>query len=237
MWELDHKENWASKNWCLKLWCWRRLLRVPCTARRSNQSNPKGNKLWIFTGRTDPQAESPIFWSSDVKSQFTGKVPDTGKDCGQEEKGTTEVEIVRWHHWLDGHEFEQAPGIGDGQGSLESCSPWGHKELDMTWVLNNCDNNNNISRMLRVPLRAPSSDTGWCLVVSRYPPTGWPCNCPAMEKVLKGETRFLGKKGSHEEHSERPMWFSASVFLVDKQLLTLPSSPLSCGFILIYVYN
>ena len=87
MWELDHKESWASKYWCF----WTMVLEK--TLKRSNQSNPKGNKLWIFTGRTDPQAESPIFWSSDVKSQFTGKVPDTGKDCGQEERGTTEVEI------------------------------------------------------------------------------------------------------------------------------------------------
>ena len=80
----------------------------------------------------DPQAEAPILWSSDVKIQFMGKFPNAGKDRRQEEKGTTDVEMVGWHHRLDGREFEQAPGIGDGQGSLVSCSPWGRKESDMT---------------------------------------------------------------------------------------------------------
>ena len=112
-----------------ELWCWRRLFRVPWTARRSNQS-------WIFIGRTDAEAETPILWPPDAENWLIGKDPDAEKDWEQEEKGMTEDEMVGWHHRLDGHEFEQAPGVGDGQGSLACCSPWGHKELDTTEWLN-----------------------------------------------------------------------------------------------------
>ena len=97
---------------------------------------PKGNQSWIFTGRTDAEAETPILWTPDVKNWATGKDPDAGKDWRQEEKGMTEDEMVGWHHWLDGHEFEQAPGIGNGQGSQVCCSPWGCKDWDMTERLN-----------------------------------------------------------------------------------------------------
>ena len=106
-----------------ELWCWRRLLRVPWTARRSNQS--KGNQLWIFIGRIDAEAEAPILWPSDVKSWLTEKDPDAGRDWRQEVKRTAEDEIVGWHHRLNGHEFEQVAGDGEGQGSLVCCSPWG----------------------------------------------------------------------------------------------------------------
>ena len=87
--------------------------------------NPKGNQPWIFIGRTD--AEAPKLWPSDVNSRLTGKDPDTGKDWGKGEKEVTKDEIVGWHHWLNGHEFEQAPGDSEGQGSLACCSPWGCK--------------------------------------------------------------------------------------------------------------
>ena len=92
---------------------------------------PKGNQSWLFIGRTDAEAETPILWPHDAKNWLIGKDPDAGKDWGQEEKGSTEDEMVGWHHWLNGCEFEQAPGVGDGQGSLGSCSSWGHKESDV----------------------------------------------------------------------------------------------------------
>ena len=92
--------------------------------------NPKGNQPWAFIGRTD--AEAPRLWPPDVKKGLIGKAPDAGKDWRWEEKGTTEDEMARWHHRLDGHEFEQAAGVGDGQGSLACCSPWGCKESDTT---------------------------------------------------------------------------------------------------------
>ena len=99
--------------------------------------NPKGNQPWIFIRRTDTEAEAPILWPPDAKSQLTGKDPDVGKDWGQEEKGMTEDEMFGWHHRLSGHEFEQTLADSEGQGRLAWCSPWGHKESDTTEQLNN----------------------------------------------------------------------------------------------------
>ena len=90
----------------------------------------------MFIGRTDAKAETPILWPSHVKSWLIGKDCDAGRDWGWEEKGTTEDEMVGWHHWPDGHEFEWTPGVGDGQGGLASCDSWGHKESDTTEWLN-----------------------------------------------------------------------------------------------------
>ena len=98
---------------------------------------PKGNQSWILTGRTDAESKAPILWPPDAKNWLLGKDPDSGKDWRQEEKGTTEDEMVGWHHWLDGHEFEQALGLGDGQGSLACCSPWSCNESDTTEQLSN----------------------------------------------------------------------------------------------------
>ena len=102
----------------------------PWTARKSNQSILK--EIIIFIGRTDAEAEAPILWTPDGKSQIIGKDPDAARDWGQEKKGMTEDEMVGWHHGLDRHEFEQTPGDGEGQVSLACCSPRGHKESDMT---------------------------------------------------------------------------------------------------------
>ena len=118
-----------------KLWCWRRLLKVPWTARRANQSVL--NQPWILIGRTDAEGEAPVFWSPDVNSWLTGKVPDAGKDRGQKEKRVSEDEMAGWHHWCTGHELGQTLGDGEGQGGLAYYSPWGYKELDMTGPLNN----------------------------------------------------------------------------------------------------
>ena len=127
MWELDHKEGWVPKNWCLKLWCWRRLLRLP----EIKPVRPKGNQSWIFNGRTDAEAEAPIFGPPDVKSQLTEKDSDGRKDWRQE-KWMTVDEMVEWHQWLNGHVFEQTLGDGERQGNLVCYTPWGHKELDTT---------------------------------------------------------------------------------------------------------
>ena len=93
---------------------------------------PKGSQPWIFIGRTDAEAEAPMLWPPDAKSQLTGKDPDSGKDWGQEEKGTTEDKMIGWHHRPNEHEFEQTLGDSEGQGSLVCCSPVGHKESDTT---------------------------------------------------------------------------------------------------------
>ena len=134
-WTVKKAECWRID--AFELWCWKRLLRVPWTARRSNQSILKEIlKSWIFFGSTDAEAEAQILWPPDVKNWLIGKDPDAGKDWRQKEKGTTEDEMVGWHHLLDGQEFKQAPGVGDEEGSLKCCSPRGHKELDTTEQLN-----------------------------------------------------------------------------------------------------
>ena len=125
------KERWAPKNWCFWSVVLEKALESPLDCREIKPVNPKGNQSWIFIGMTDAEAETPILWPLDAKSQLIGKDPDAGKDWRQE-KGTTEDEVVGWYHWLNGHEFEQAPGLGDGQGSLACCSPWGCKKSDTT---------------------------------------------------------------------------------------------------------
>ena len=147
IWELDHKESWVSKNWCFWTVVLEKTLESPLDYKEVKPISPKGNQSWIFIGRTDAEAETPILWPHDVKRWLTGKDP--GKDGRQEEKGTTEHEMVGWYHWLSGHEFEQALGNGEGQGSLACCSPWGCKESDTTEQLNNKNLSNRLYRMLK----------------------------------------------------------------------------------------
>ena len=137
-WTIKKPEHWRTD--AFEPWCWRRLLRVPWTARRSNQSILKEiNPEYSLEGLMLK------LWPPDVKSRLTWKDPDAGKDWRHEEKGTTENEMVGWHHWLKGHKFELAPGDGEGQGSLECCSPWGCEESDTTERLNNNKSSINIS--------------------------------------------------------------------------------------------
>ena len=134
-WTIKKAECWKTN--AFELWCWRRLLRVsPLDCKEIQPVHPKGNQSWIFIGRTDAEVETPKLWPPDLKNWLLRKDPDGGKDWRQDEKGTTEDEMVGWHHQLDGHEFEQALGVGVGQGNLACCSPWGHKESDTTELLN-----------------------------------------------------------------------------------------------------
>ena len=113
-----------------------KTLESPLDCKEIKPVNPKGNQSWIFIGRTDAEAEAPILWPPDAKNWLLRKDPDAGKVWRQEEKGMTEDDTFRWHHWFTGHEFEQSPGVGDGQGALACCSPWDCKELDTTEQLN-----------------------------------------------------------------------------------------------------
>ena len=122
-----------------------KILDSPLNSKEIKQVHAKGNQPWILIGRTD--AEAPILWPPDVKSWLIGKDPGAGKDWRQEEKGTTEDEMVGWHQWLHGQEFEQTPGDSEGQGSLACCSLWACKESDMTKELNN----SNGSVQLQMP--------------------------------------------------------------------------------------
>ena len=128
---LCYKERWAPKNWCFWTVVLEKTLESPLDSKEIKPVNPKGNQSWIFIERTDAEAETPILWPPDAKKWVTGKDPDAGKDWRREEKGTTQDEMAGWHHWLNGHEFEEVLGVGDGQGGLVCCSPWGRKESDM----------------------------------------------------------------------------------------------------------
>ena len=130
--DLFHWQNAVSL--CPASFCTPRP-NLPVTPGISWPVNHKGNQLWIFTGRADAEAEAPIFWPSDAKSQLIGKDPDAGKDWRQEEKGMTE-EIAGCHHSRDAHEFEWTPEVGDGKGGLVCCDSWGRKESDTTERLN-----------------------------------------------------------------------------------------------------
>ena len=130
MWELDHTESWALKTWCFWTVVLEKTLERSLDCKEIKPVNPKGNQSWIFIWRTD--AKAPFLWPPDVKNWLIGKNPDAGKDWRQEVKGTREDEMVGWHHRLDGHEFEQALGVGYGQGGLACCDSWGHRESDMT---------------------------------------------------------------------------------------------------------
>ena len=136
MWGLDCEESWALKNWCFWTVVLDKTLESPLDCKEIQSVHPKGDQSWVFIGRTDVDTEPPIFWPPDVKSWLIGKDPDAGTDWGQEEKGTTEDEMVGWHHRLDRHGFGWTPGVGDGQGGLMWCGSWGRKESDMTEQLN-----------------------------------------------------------------------------------------------------
>ena len=134
-WTITKAEHWWISGF--KVWCWRWWLRVPLDSKGIKPVNPKGNQPWIFIGRTDAEAEAPILWPPDVKSRLIGRDPDARKDWGQEEKWMTEDEMVGQHHWLNGHEFQQTLGNGEGWRGLVCCSPWCCNKLDMIEWLNN----------------------------------------------------------------------------------------------------
>ena len=113
LFELDHKQIWASNNWCFWTLVLEKTLESPLDSKEIKPVNPKGNEFWIFIGRTDAEAEAPILWPADAKSWLTGKDGDAGKDWGQEEKGAAEDKMFGWHHQLSGYEFEQAPEVDE----------------------------------------------------------------------------------------------------------------------------
>ena len=136
MWEVDCEESWAPKNWCFWIVMLEKTLESPLDCKEIQPVHPKGDQSWVFIGRTDVEAETPILWPPYAKSWLIWKDPDARKDWGQEEKGATEDEMVGWHHWLDGHGFGWTPGVGDGPGGLACCGSWGHKESDTIERLN-----------------------------------------------------------------------------------------------------
>ena len=132
-WTVKKAEHWRID--AFELWCWRRL-ESPLDCKKIRPVHSDGDQLWVFFGRNDAKAETPVLWPPHAKNWLIGKDSDAGRDCGQEEKVTTEDEMAGWHHWLDRRESEWTPGVGDGQGGLVCCDYWGCKESDMTERLN-----------------------------------------------------------------------------------------------------
>ena len=156
-WELDCEESWVPKNWCFWTVVLEKTLENPLDCKEIQPVHSKGDQAWVFIGRTDAEAQTPILWPPHAKSWLIGKDPDAGRYWGQEEKGTTEDEMAGWHHQLNGREFEWTPGVGDGQGGLACCSSWGRKESDTTEQLNWTELNWKESELL---LKVDDSRTG-----------------------------------------------------------------------------
>ena len=125
MWELDYEESWELKNWCFWTVMLEKTLESPLDSKEIQSVHPKGDQSWVFIGGTDVEAETLILWLPDAESWLIWKDLDAGKDWRQEEKGTTEDEMVGWHHWHNGHGFGWTPGVGDAQGALACCCSWG----------------------------------------------------------------------------------------------------------------
>ena len=140
MWELDNTEGWLPKNWCLQIVKPKKTLESSLYGQEIKPVNPEGNQPWIFIGKSNAKAEAPILWPPDAKNRLIGKDIDVGKGWRQKEKRAKEDEIVTWHHWFNGHEFEPILGDSEGQGSLACNSPWGCKESDTAYQLNNNKN-------------------------------------------------------------------------------------------------
>ena len=137
--ELDYKESWVQKNWCFWTVVLEKILESPLDCKEIQPVHPKGDQSWVFIRRTDVEGETPVLWLSDAEGWLIWKDPDAGKDWGQEEKGTTEDEMVGWHHWLSGHGFGWTPGVGDGQWGLARCGSWGHDwATELNWTELSC---------------------------------------------------------------------------------------------------
>ena len=132
MWDLDCEESWAPKSWCCRTVVLEKTLVSPLDCKEIQPVHSEGDQPWDFFGWNDAKAETPLLWPPHVKSWLIGKDSDAGRDCGQEEKGTTEDEMAGWHHWLVGRESGWTPGVGDGQGGQACWDTWGCKELDTT---------------------------------------------------------------------------------------------------------
>ena len=170
MWALDCEESWAPKNSCFQTMVLEKTLESPFDSKKIKPVSPKGNQSSIFNEKTDAETEAPILWPPDGKNWLIWKDPDAGKDWRWEEKGMTEDEIVGWHHWLDGHEFEQAPGVGWWTGNPSVLSPRGCKESDMTEGLNWTElrEYRSLSRVLRYRYECSQNKRKYILLVRKF---------------------------------------------------------------------
>ena len=215
MWELDHEEGWVAKKWCFQIVVLDKTLESPLDCKEIKLINPRGSQTWIFIGRTDSEAEA--LWLSGMKSQLVEKDFDTGKDWRRKEKGVTEDEMFRWHHWLNGHESEQAPGDGEEREAWRAAVlAAANRAWDSDWTITRgpeitvwrkwseiikktfCSSKTPVSKgliMYPAPSMVKTNDKG---------------NLPGTQS-LRLECRdwkLLGKKKEEEHHLQRPAWTS-----------------------------
>ena len=159
MWALNYKESWAPRKW----WFWTVVLEKMLWESLGwiQPVHPKGDQSWVFIGRTDVEAETPILWPLDAKSWLIWKDSDAGKDWGQEEKGMTEDEMLEWHHWLNGHGFGWTPGVGDRQGGLVWCCSW--VANSRTWLSDWTEPNWILLGLIRLPGRQANTHPPTCV--------------------------------------------------------------------------
>ena len=177
--ELDCEESWALKNWCFWTVVLEKTLESLLDCKEIQPVHSNGDQPWVFFGRNDAKAETPILWPPYVKSWLIGKDSDAARDWGQDEKGTTEDEMAGWHHRLDGHKFEWTPGDGDGQGGLACCDSWGRKESDITERLNWTELNEFPNRKIYTKSRFSMALKDSILLNFFFPPR----KIPTMGKV------------------------------------------------------
>ena len=184
MWELDYKESWAPKNGCFWTVVLEKTLESPLDCREIQPIHPKGDQSSVFIGRIDAAAETTIVWRPDVKNWLIGNDPDVGKIEGRRRRQRMrEDEMFGWHHQLDGHEFEQPPGVGDGQRSLVCCSPWGFRRVRYDWVTEMTDASNFLpSPIPKILITCPWSQ--WMLLKE----------CRHFRDMLR-KTQFTSKIG------------------------------------------
>ena len=167
MWELDYKESWVLKNRCFWTVVLKKTLESPLDCKEIQPVHPKGDQSWVFIGRTDAEAETPVLWPPHANSWLIWKDPDAGKDWRQEEKGTTEDGMVGWHHRLSGRGFGWTPGVGDGQAC---CGSWGRKESDTTERLNWTELNlfSKLWALCPTPYKLPALPLALCLHICDF---------------------------------------------------------------------
>ena len=215
MWELDCEDSWAPKNWCFWTVVLEKTLKSPLNCKEIQPVHPKGDQSWVFIGRTDAKAETPVLCPPRAKSWLIGKDSDAGRDWGQEEKGTTEDEMAGWHHRLDGHEFGCIPGVGDGQGGLECYNSWGCNESDTTEQLNWTELNS-----LEVVMRSFFSSSYFYKSLS----------CKILSSVVRTQLHIITLDICRLKRILFSTWFLASLtdsinrtYLLEKDLKTKPS--------------
>ena len=208
MWELDHKEGWMPKNWCFQTVVLEKTL-SPLDSKEVKPVHPKGNQPCIFIGRTDAEAEPPILWPPNAKSQLIGKDLDAGKDWRQEEKVVTEKEMVGWHHWLNGHEFEQTPGDSEGQGSLVSCS----SRSPQSWTQLSDWTTTKANERLESKNRLPRVEIGYRkwrgekIYISAR-----------MERVEREVERLQGRDSLRKSYERTGLWLPSFISVIASQL-------------------